>query len=356
MLTLEQYASIYLPMVTAAGNPEKEQELCADKGFTAAQWNEAKLFYTNKMMDPNDGGKTAMAFSAAMMQGASAPVQTKKHEPLPPQNFAADKVNVYVSEYDVQMIEFVNSSRQGQHVVIQMGFEFDEAQISFGGDRPHISINDQSYSIYGGVSRVTLSSTAVTFEFDEEGRERMMCDSVTVSLTINGKLYNYLKRKLKFIYGNLLIIKDEPVTTAYTVNGLVLNDEWTACRISNLDIKIRHDLQNIRQTGTYPYVFFVDFNSKTIGQNDAESSVLKAAEESLIDSMEYDLAAVMALHTTSDEKRRYFLYSYLRQDEFMNRINDAFRLLPQMPLDFSGGDDAAWTNYTECMKDVAKDS
>jgi hypothetical protein len=356
MLTLEQYASIYLPMVTAAGNAEKEQALCADKGFTTAQWNEAKLFYTNKMMDPNDGGKTAMAFSAAMMQGASAPVQHTIPEPLPPQNFTADTVNVYVSEYDVQMIEFINRSVRGQHVVIQMGFEFDEAQISFGGDRPHISINDQSYSIYGGVSRVKLSSTQVTFDFDNEGKDRMKCDSVTVSFTINGKLYNYLKRKMTFVYGNVLTIKEEPLPTTYTINGLVLNDKWTACSMPNLHIKIRSDLQNIKQTGTYPQVFFVDFNSRTIGQNDAESSVLKAAEESLIDSMEHDLAVVMALHTTSNEKRRYFLYSNLSQGDFMSRINDAFRLLPQMPLDFSGGEDALWTNYTECMKDVEKNS
>lgn len=356
MLTLEQYASIYLPMVTAAGNPQKEQELCAEKGFTAEQWNDAKLFYTNKMMDPNDGGKTAMAFSAAMMQGASAPVQNTMPEPLRPQNFEADTVNVYVSEYDVQMIEFINRKIQGQHIVIQMGFEFDEAQIGFGGDRPHISINNQSYSIYGGVSSVKLSSTEVTFEFDAEGKDRMKCHSVTASFAINGKLYNYLKRKMKFVYGNLLTIKEEPVPASYTVNGLVLNDKWKACSMPNLQIKIRSELQNIKQTGTYSQVFFVDFNSKTIGQNSAELSVLKAAEESLIDSMEHDLAAVMALHTTSDEKRRYFLYSGLSQGEFMGRINDAFRLLPQMPLEFSGGEDAAWVNYTECMKDVEKNA
>ena len=352
MLTLEQYASIYLPMVTAAGNTEKEQELCSEKGFTVAQWNEAKQFYTNKMIDPNDGGKTAMAFSAAMMQGTSAPVQNARHEPPRPQNFEADTVNVYISEYDIQMVEFINRRVHEQHIVIQMGFEFDEAQIGFGGDRPHISINDQSYSIYGGVSQVKLSSNAVTFEFDEEGKDRMKCNAVTASFTINGKLYNYLKRKLTFVYGNLLIIKEEPAATEYVVNGLAFHDTWKECSVSNQPIKIRPDLQNIMKTGKYPKVFFVDFNSKTIGQNKAETSVLKAAEESLIDSMEYDLSAVLALHTTNDAMRRYFLYSNLSQDEFMSRIHDAFRLLPQMPLEFSGGEDALWNNYTECLKDV----
>ena len=61
MLTLEQYASIYLPMITAAGNEQQEQEICTSYGYTLAQWQEAKDFYTAKMMDVNDGGKTAMA-------------------------------------------------------------------------------------------------------------------------------------------------------------------------------------------------------------------------------------------------------------------------------------------------------
>lgn len=356
MLTLEQYASIYLPMVTAAGNAEQEQKLCGERGFTPAQWNEAKLFYTNKMMDPNDGGKTAMDFSAAMMKGASAPVQQVQREVPKPGNFLADTVNVYTSEYDIQMVEFINSQEREQYIVIQMGFDFDEAQIGFGGDRPHISINDQSYSIYGGYSKVILSSNAVTFEFDQEGKKRMQCDSVTASFNINGKLYNYLKRKMKFIYGDALIIKDELAQKEYTVNGVKLNDEWKVCELPNLSIKIRPNLQHLKESGKYNDVVFVDFESTTIGKNQDELDVIKAAEESLIDSMEYDLAAVMALHTTSNKMRRYYLYSSLNQNDFMTRVNDAFRLLPKLPLNFSGGEDKPWVNYTECMKDVEKNA
>jgi hypothetical protein len=36
----------------------------------------------------------------------------------------------------------------------------------------------------------------------------------------------------------------------------------------------------------------------------------------------------------------------------MKRVNDAFRLLPQMPLNFSGGEDANWNNYTACLEDL----
>jgi hypothetical protein len=66
----------------------------------------------------------------------------------------------------------------------------------------------------------------VKFIFDEEGKERMQCDSVTASFQIDGKLYNYLKRKMQFMYKNMLEIKTETAPLNYTVNGTALNDEW----------------------------------------------------------------------------------------------------------------------------------
>ena len=352
MLTLEQYASIYLPMITAAGNAQQEQEICTSHGYTLAQWQEAKDFYTAKMMDVNDGGKTAMAFSAAMMKGA-APAPQVPQNPAPG-DFTANEVTVYLSEFDIQMIEFTNAQML-QHIVLQLGYEAkDDFEKNYINGRVHISINDQGYSIYGGVSKVELSSNSVKFIFDEEGKERMQCNSVTASFQIDGKLYNYLKRKMQFMYKNMLEIKTEQAPTNYVVNGIALNDEWISFKTSATDISIRPNLQNLKETGKYGTVVFVDFESSTIGQNEDELKLLKEAEASLKDSIEYDLSSVMALHTTSDEKRRFFIYSSLNQNDFMLRVNDAFRLLPQMPLNFSGGDDANWNNYTACLEDFKK--
>ena len=153
------------------------------------------------------------------------------------------------------------------------------------------------------------------------------------------------------MYKNMLEIKSEQAPTNYVVNGIALNDEWASFKTSATDISIRPNLNNLKETGKYGTVVFVDFESSTIGQNEDELKLLKEAEASLKDSIEYDLSSVMAFHTTNNEKRRYFIYSSLNQNDFMTRINDAFRLLPQLPLNFSGGEDAAWNNYTNCLND-----
>jgi hypothetical protein len=60
----------------------------------------------------------------------------------------------------------------------------------------------------------------------------------------------------------------------------------------------------------------------------------------------------MAFHMTTNDKRRFYIYSSLSQEDFMKRINDAFRLLPQLPLSFSGGNDEKWENYIACLNDL----
>ncbi|HNM31200.1 MAG TPA: Imm10 family immunity protein [Chitinophagales bacterium] len=351
MLTLEQYASIYLTMISAAGNAQQEQEICSSHGYTLAQWQEAKDFYTAKMMDPNDMGKTAMAFSAAMMQGATPVQPQQQQQTLTPSDFTANNIQIYISEFDVQMVEFLNRQTQ-QHIVLQLGFDAkDDFEKKYINGRVHISINDQSYSIYGGVEKVELSSTAVKFIFDEEGKARMQCGSITVLYNINGKLYNYLKRKMQFMYKNILSIKEESTPKEYVVNGITLNDEWGTFSTDSMKVSIRPNLQNIKETGKYPQAVFVDFMSATIGKDNNEMALLNEVEACLKDTLEYDLAAVMLFHVTDNEKRRFFIYTGLSQKDFMTRINEAFRLLPQLPLNFSGGEDAVWANYAGCLGD-----
>lgn len=353
MLTLEQYAAAYLPMITATGNAQQEQEICSTHGFTVAQFQEAKDFFTAKMMDINDMGKTAMAFSAAMMKGA-APVVQQAPQVQSPRDFTATKVDIYVSEYDVQMIEITNKETGGR-VTLQLGFDAkDDFEKNYINGRVHICVNSPDYNLYGGVSKVELSSNSLKFTFDDEGKDRMQCGSVTASLNIDGKLYNYLKRKMQFMYKSILEIKNESTPTNYVVNGIALNDEWKSFETDSMKVSIRPNLQNIKDTGNYPMVVNVDFNSTTIGQNDDELNLLNAMEASLKDTMEYDLAAVMAFHMTTNDKRRFYIYSSLEQQDFMKRINDAFRLLPELPLGFSGGEDAKWENYSNCINDLNK--
>lgn len=348
MLTIEQYGAIYLPMTTATGNTQQEESICANNGITLAQWNEAKNFYTAKMMDPMDMGKTAMAFSAAM-QAAPKDAQPA----FKPSDFIVNRLNIFINENDIQFIEFLNKPAK-LHIVLQLGFDArDDFEKNYINGRVYISINVPKYSLYGGVTKVELSSKAVKFIFDDEGKERMQCDSITATFDIDGKYYNYLKRKMRFMYKNILEIKDEPMPETYTVDGISLKDEWANFTNGNMKISIRPHLENVRASNKYPGVVFVDFMSTTIGQDANETALLNEMEVCLIDSIEKDLAAIIAFHVTYPEKRRYFIYTYLSQNDFMLRINDAFKLLPQLPLQFSGGSDESWENYTNCLNDYS---
>ena len=70
------------------------------------------------------------------------------------------------------------------------------------------------------------------------------------------------------MYKNILTIKEEETPNSYTVNGITLNDEWTTFKPANHDliVTIRPHLQNIKDTGKYKQVVFVDFLSSTIGK------------------------------------------------------------------------------------------
>jgi hypothetical protein len=79
MISLEQYAELCALMADTAGDVTRELAIAAQQGVTGAQWTEAKSFYTAKMCDPADLGRTAMAFmplySAAQgrARGGAAP-------------------------------------------------------------------------------------------------------------------------------------------------------------------------------------------------------------------------------------------------------------------------------------------
>ncbi len=61
-VTLEMYADLCALMADTGGNIEEENRIALSKGVEPADWNEAKDYYTAKMQDPADMGKTAMAF------------------------------------------------------------------------------------------------------------------------------------------------------------------------------------------------------------------------------------------------------------------------------------------------------
>jgi hypothetical protein len=62
MISLEQYAELCALMADTGGDVAREHAIAAQHGVDAAAWDAAKAGYTARMSDPNDMGRTAMAF------------------------------------------------------------------------------------------------------------------------------------------------------------------------------------------------------------------------------------------------------------------------------------------------------
>ena len=88
-VSIEQYADLCARMADMGGDISKENEIALAQNVSAEDWSTAKVYYTAKMQDPADMGKTAMAFmplfqdAQARLRGGEAPgtleVYTKVH-------------------------------------------------------------------------------------------------------------------------------------------------------------------------------------------------------------------------------------------------------------------------------------
>lgn len=79
MIPIEQYAELCALMGSTGGDVHKENEIAAAHGVSPDQWAASKAGWTAKMSDPNDMGRTAMAFmplyqaAQARARGGQAP-------------------------------------------------------------------------------------------------------------------------------------------------------------------------------------------------------------------------------------------------------------------------------------------
>ena len=100
---------------------------------------------------------------------------------------------------------------QNQFNILLIGFYTEENYLSFQKrmdteDLYYIERDDQSYSGYGGVESISLSPQQIEVELDEAGKENLECDGVTVDFETDDETYQLLSEKLKFVFGDSLII------------------------------------------------------------------------------------------------------------------------------------------------------
>lgn len=78
-VTLEKYADLCAKMADTGGDETLELEIAAAEGVSDDAWRTAKEYYTRKMQDPTDMGKTALAFmplyqaAQARLRGGAPP-------------------------------------------------------------------------------------------------------------------------------------------------------------------------------------------------------------------------------------------------------------------------------------------
>ena len=78
-VALEKYAELCAMMAETDGDESLEMKIAAGEGISAEDWRAAKDFYTRKMQDPSDMGKTALAFmplyqaAQARLRGGAPP-------------------------------------------------------------------------------------------------------------------------------------------------------------------------------------------------------------------------------------------------------------------------------------------
>jgi hypothetical protein len=345
MLGIDKYGQMYLAMNGAAGNAEEQSKICNEHGISLVQWNEANAHYMAKMSDVSDMGQTAMALAKYMMPH-NAPGAPKDDSPV---DFIATHIQLYVSEFNVQMAELVNGDR---HVVLQHTVDVspdDEFLTGYVQGRVHMSINSQGYSIYGGVERVELFRDKLVFHFDQEGKERMKRDMLTVTFLISNTKYAHLERTLRYMYRDhpVLVVSEQNLPSKETWNRIDYDMTWDSFNLNEFfQVNLRPNLENVRATGKYNQHVLITYDKD--GAND---DLFESFRQEMLAVFEADYETVIAMVIYQQEINQLFLYTQLAEGDFMGRINEALCYLPKLPLSFSGVNDPEWGNYKECLTD-----
>ena len=119
-------------------------------------------------------------------------------------HFATDTVEIKETELDVLIVGFYTKA---YYLMIQQSLdEYDEQDVRLGMNTYHIERDDQSYSGYGGVERVNLHRNLLEVELNEPGKG-LLCDSVKIDFQTDSENHRLLTEKLKYIFGDLLVVK-----------------------------------------------------------------------------------------------------------------------------------------------------
>lgn len=120
-------------------------------------------------------------------------------------HFETETVEAEVNDLDILIVGFYTEEN---YLMIQQSLdEYDEQDIRLGMNAYHIERDDQSYGGYGGVEQIDLSRNSIEVNLNEIGKKNLQCDGVKVNFETDDENYQLLIEKLKFIFGDSLIVK-----------------------------------------------------------------------------------------------------------------------------------------------------
>ncbi len=117
--------------------------------------------------------------------------------------FIANAVSAEFDENDVLIIAFSDLiDQEPQHYfMIQDMLQYDEQDEELGQDTYYILRDDQQYGTYGGIHRITLSSSSVHAELNEVGRQALGVPEIKIAFQLSDDEYENLKAKMEMVFG-----------------------------------------------------------------------------------------------------------------------------------------------------------
>lgn len=342
MISIETYALLSTTMAGAFTNRDLQIAICEANGITIEQWDEGSKHYIEMMMNPAESSKIIAAMTANAMSGK------RPNDPKPiaqgtpkPQSFSAHQLQAWVND-GVQNVLF---KKDDLFVQLQLDLNTEQAK------EVYITVNGADYSLYGGVKSVFMDRNALQLLFNDEGINKLGISELKIDFDIHPKKFIHLRYVIAGIYGNTFVRNELIIEDQFSFGNVSYDFSWQSFQTNGMDISIRPNLQYFKDSGEYNLVAMPSYMLGQTGNSEMDLKMFQHALDAWVIYFEMDMTSVVTMVIKTGTYHQVYIYSKLSQDEFMQRMNESSSFTPVIPLEFNGGTDPSWENYSKCLAD-----
>jgi hypothetical protein len=117
--------------------------------------------------------------------------------------FQANAISAQNDENEVLIIVFADLQENGgpnHYFMIQHTNEYEEQDIKLDTDTYYIERDDQGFSTYGGIEKISLRPTQISIDLDKLGQKHLAVSKITIGLALTAETYTHLIQQLKKIF------------------------------------------------------------------------------------------------------------------------------------------------------------